>query len=409
MSSPFAKRALSLALILCLVLVFIPFGVAQEEDEKEAQKLPPEALKALYEAQMLMGEEKWDEAIAILNTYLATRPPDVPAIVYMQIGNCWYYKENFEETRKAFEKAYEIDPSDVKVLANYANITYQTERFVEAAGLWEKLYGMQDPPESKILYQAAAAYYQGEDLKNSKRVLKRMLELPGPAEHKWYELIIDICFQLEEYAEAEGYILEFLEVKPYQSKYWRMLSQIRLDKEELRKGTSDLEIAFQVEAPTKQNQWKNLADLYNYVNAPLMSVRCLKEAYKEAKDAEGFVRMAQAYKSTFRYDEATKILDEGFKKNPSADLLFEKGRVLYDATRFREAIDAFKECVKLDPKRGEAYTLMGFAAWSLMDWDEARTAFADASRLPKFRVQSNSAIDVLDRLIDEREDVKEEK
>ncbi len=407
MSSPFAKMALSLALILCLMLVFISFGVAQEE-EKETEKLPAEALKALYEAQMLMGEEKWDEAIAVLNAYLATQPLNVPAAVYMQIGNCWYYKENLEETRKAFEKAYEIDPTDVKVLSNYANITYQTERFVEAAGLWEKLYELQDPHESKILYQAAAAYYQGEDLRNSKRVLKRMLELPGPAEDKWYELIIDICFQIEDYAEAEGYILDFLEVKPYQSKYWRMLSQIRLDKEELRKGTSDLEIAFQVEPPNKQNQWKNLADLYNYVRAPLMSARCLKEAYKGDKDTDGFIRIAQAYKSALRYDDAIKILDEGCKKNPSAKLFFEKGRVLYDAARFREAIGAFNECVKLDPKRGDAYTLMGFSAWSLKDWDAARTAFADASRLPKYRAQSNSAIDVLDRIIDERDEVKAE-
>jgi tetratricopeptide (TPR) repeat protein len=406
MSSPFAKRALSLTLILSLMLVFIPFGVAQEE--KEAEKLPPEAAKALYEAQILMDEEKWDEALAILNGYLATRPPDVPAVVYMQIGTCWYYKENLEETRKAFEKAYEIDPNDVRVLSNYANITYQTERFVEAAGLWEKLYGMQDPPESKTLFQAAAAYYQGEDLSNSKRVLKRMLDLPGPAEHRWYELIIEICFQIEDYAEAEVYILEFLEIKPYQSKYWRMLSQIRLERAEMRTGTSDLEIAFQVEAPKRQNQWKNLADLYNYVRAPLMSVRCLKEAYKGDKDTEGFVRIAQTYKSAFRYDEAIKVLDEGFKMNPSADLLFEKGRVLYDDRRFREAMDAFKECVKLDPKHGEAYTLMGFAAWSLKDWDAARTAFSDASRVPKYRAQSRRVIDYLDKqIIDERDEVEE--
>ena len=406
MSSPFTKRALILALILCLMLVFIPFGVAQEKEE-EVEKLPAEALKALYEAQMLIGEEKWDEAIAVLNAYLATRPLVVPAAVYMQIGSCWYYKENFEETRKAFEKAYEIDPTDVRVLSNYANITYNTERFVEAARLWEKLYELQDPPESKTLYQAAAAYFQGEDLRNSKRVLERMLALPGPAEHKWYELIIDLCFQLEDWAEAEGYILEFLEVKPYQAKYWRMLYQIRIDKEELIRGTSDLEIAFQVEAPKRQNQWKNLADLYNYVRAPLMSARCLKEAYKGDKDEEGFIRTAQAYTSALRYDEAIKILDEGFKENPSAGLLFEKGRVLYDAARFREAIDTFKECVKLDPKHGEAYILMGSAAWSLKDWDAARTAFADASRLPKYRAQANNMIDYFDRIINERDEVEE--
>ncbi len=237
-------------------------GKAQQAEREKVPKLPTEALKVLYEAQTLMDEEKWDEAMAILNAYLATRPPDVPAEVYMQIGNCWYYKENLEETRKAFEKAYEIDPSDVKVLANYANITYQTERFVEAAGLWEELYGMQDPPESKTLYQAAAAYYQGEDLRNSKSVMERLLRLPGTPDDEWYQLIIDLCFQLEYYAEAEGYILEFLEVKPYQSKYWRMLSQIRLDKNDTLSGARSLEMALSIQPPNNKNGWRILARLY---------------------------------------------------------------------------------------------------------------------------------------------------
>jgi tetratricopeptide (TPR) repeat protein len=325
----------------------------------------------------------------------------------MVIGSCWYEKENFEETRKAFKKAYEIDPNDVSVVSNYAFITYNTERVIEAAGLWERLYGLQNPPDTKTLYQAAAAYYHGEDLINSKRVMERLLRLPGTPDHEWYTLIIEICYQLEDLAETERYILEFLELNPVQAKYWRVLSQIRLDREELKKGTSDLEIAFQIEAPRRQREWRNLADLYNYVSAPLMSARCLKEAYKGDKDTEGFIRIAQAYKSALRYDEAIKILDEGYKENPSADLLYEKGRVLYDDRRFREAIATLKECVKLDSKHGEAYLLMGSAAWSLRDWDAARTAFADAARIPKYRAHANDTIDYLDRIIDERDEVRE--
>jgi bla regulator protein BlaR1 len=238
-------------------------GKAQQAEREKVPKLPTEALKALYEAQTLMDEEKWDEAIARLDAYLATRPPDVPAAVHIAIGNCWYYKENYEETRKAFEKAYEIDPSDVKVLANYANITYQTERFVEAAGLWEELYGMQDPPKSKTLYQAAAAYYQGEDLRNSKSVMERLLRLPGtPPERQWYQLIIDLCFQLEDMGEAEGYILDFLRLNPVQATYWKMLSQIQLDKNDLLSGARSLEMALSIQPPNNKNGWRILAELY---------------------------------------------------------------------------------------------------------------------------------------------------
>lgn len=406
MSSPSMKRVFHLGLILCLMFVFIPFAVAQEE-EKEEEKLPTEALKALYEAQLLMNEDQPDAAIARINEYLATQPPDVPARVYMMLGNCWYSKENYEETRKAFEKAHETDPTDANALRNYAAMTYQTERFADAAVLFEKLYEIEDPSKPRSLWNAASAFYQAEDLKNTKRVLERLLKLPGTPDPDWYKLIIDVCYGLEQMADVERYILEFLKINPLQSYYWSLLSQIRLDRSDLKKGTSDLEIAYRIEAPRRQNQWGNLGELYRYVRAPLMEARSMEKAYKDNNEPKGFVRIAKAYENALRYDEALKTLNEGIKKNPnSADLLFEKGLLLYHAVRFREAIKAFRECVKLDRKRGEAYTLMGFAAWSLKNWDEARSAFADASRIPKYRAQANSAMDSLDKLIEIRDEFK---
>lgn len=404
MSSPSMKRISLLGFILCLMFVFIPFVVAQEEEE---EKLPTEALKALYEAQMLMNEDQPDAAIARINEYLGTNPPDIPARVYMMLGNFWYAKENFEETRKAFEKAYEIDPTDDNALRNYAAMTYQTERFADAAVLFEKLYEIEDPRKPRTLFNAASAFYQVEDLKNAKRVLERLLTLPVTPEPQWYQLIIEVSYALEQMADAERYILEFLTLNPLQSNYWSLLSQIRLDRNDLNKGTSDLEIAYRIEEPKRQNQWGNLGELYRYVRAPLMEARCMEKAYEGNDEPKGYIRIAKAYEDALRYDEALKTLNEGIKKNPgSADLLFEKGLLLYHAMRFREAIEAFRECVKLDRKRGEAYTLMGFAAWSMKDWDGARSAFADASRIPKFSAQAKGAIESLDKLIEIRNEFR---
>ena len=233
----------------------------------------------------------------------------------------------------------------------------------------------------------------------------RLLRLPGTPDPQWYRLIIEISYALEQMADVERYVLEFLTLDPLQSYYWSLLSQIRLDREDLMAGTSDLEIAYRIEAPRRQRQWGNLGELYRYVSAPLMEARCYEEAYKGDNDPKGYIRIAKAYEDALSYDEAIKTLDEGIKKNRSADLLFEKGMVLFHAVRFREAINAFKECVKLDRRRGEAYTFMGFAAWSLKSWDEARTAFSDASRIPKYSAQAKSAMDALDSLIKLRDEV----
>jgi protein TonB len=128
-NNKFSRKLTFLAVSLLLSICFIFFtsvqGLSTEGtpgiEREKAPKLPTDALKAMYDAQFLMIEDQFDEAIVRLNEYLATRPPDVPARVYMQLGACWHAKEGFEEARKAFEKAYEIDPTvDIVALNNYA-------------------------------------------------------------------------------------------------------------------------------------------------------------------------------------------------------------------------------------------------------------------------------------------------
>ena len=119
--------AVSLLISICFIFFTSAQGLSTEGtpgiEREKAPKLPTDALKAMYEAQWLMNEDQLDGAIARLNEYLATRPPEVPARVYMQLGACWHAKEGFEEARKAFEKAYEIDPTvDIVDLNNYATL-----------------------------------------------------------------------------------------------------------------------------------------------------------------------------------------------------------------------------------------------------------------------------------------------
>jgi TonB family protein len=128
-NNKYSRKLIFLAVSLFISICFIFFtsakGLSTEGtpgiEREKAPKLPTDALKAMYEAQWLMKEDQFDRAIARLNEYLATRPPDVPARVYMQLGACWHAKEGFEEARNAFEKAYEMDPTvDIVDLNNYA-------------------------------------------------------------------------------------------------------------------------------------------------------------------------------------------------------------------------------------------------------------------------------------------------
>ncbi len=403
------RQGFALVLMLLLMPVLIPFSMAQKKEENKEKELTTAARLTIFKAQTAMSEENLDEALAILDKYIESRPPVVPLPVYELIAYIWLEKEDHEQARKYFKIMYNAQPDDPKILKNYALLTFQTKHYAEAAVLFEQLYEVEEATKpGGALPHAAQSYMLAEDLDNAKRVLERLVGLPGEPEARWYEVLISICLERNEMKDAERYIIDLLRLNPVQAKYWKYLAQIRMKREEWRTATSDLEISHRVEAPKRQSEWMFLGDLYTTaVNAPLMGARCYKEAYKDNSAEKGYLSISRIYQTAYRYDEAITTLNEGIKKNlMSAPLLLEKGRVLYEARRYKEAIVTLEECVKIDPKSGDAYFQMGLAAWTLKEWGTARTAFVQAERLSKrYRSQCNSVIKLLDDLNDEKKEV----
>ena len=400
------KHGFVLIMALLLLFVFMPFSMAMEKEEKEEENLTTKARLAIYNAQTAMSEKKMDEALAILDKYIATKPPVVPLRVYELIAYIWLEKEDLEQARNYFKIIVDSKSDDPKVLKNFAVLTYQTERYAEAAILFEQLYEIEETATpGGALPQAAQAYMLAEDLDNSKRILEKLVKLPGRPDPKWYEVLVNICLERGEDKDAERYIIDFLHLNPVQARYWKHLAQLRMKRELWHTAASDLEISNRVEVPKQQSDWLVLGDIYNRaVNAPLMGARCYRSAYKDSNDEKGYLAISRIYQTAYRYDDAVKALDEGIIKNPeSARLLLEKGRVLYEARRYKDAIGALEKSVKKDPKSGDAYFQMGLAAWSLKEWDTARTAFVQARRLSeRYSSQCNSVIALLDDLNKEK-------
>ncbi len=384
--------------LFILVFLLIVFSPTVRAADTKAEDLPKEAVKALYLGQQALQEKNYKETIRVLTGYMAQATKPIPLPAFQMLGYAWYELGNPEQTREVYEKAHQTFPNNPEMLQNYTILTYETGRLNEAAKLFEKLYVLKGRSEKKLLYQASGIYYQAENLKEAKRILTQLLTLKGKPESRWYEDIIAICIELEEWRQAEKWAKIFLKIKPGQARYWRLLAQMRLDREEYRSAASALEIAYRLEGG-KNNEWVELADLYMYLNAPLMAARCLKAGYGKDIPYEQKIKIAQIYARTQRFDKGVAYLDAAIKTKPSAQLLFDKGRMLYDAMAYEKAISALEACTKMDPKFGQAYILAGFAAWNMNNFQKARSAFARASTLPEQREQANDAVLVLDDLM----------
>ena len=374
------------------------FCVTANAKEAKVADLPKEAIKAMYIAQQALQEKNYNQAIKALETYMAAASQPVPLPAFQMLGYAWYEKNEPEKTRQVYEKAHQAFPDNAEMLQNYTILTYETGNLKKAGKLFEELYRLKGSNSPEILYQASGVYYQAEQFEDAKRVLAQLLTSKAPKEPKWYEDMIAVCVALNDRPGIEKWVKVYLEKDPSQSRYWRLLAQTHLDRDEYALAASSLEIAYRLEN-AKPNEWKELSDLYMYLNAPFMVIRCLKKAFDNNIPEEQKIRIAGLYAKTQRFDEAISWLDAAYRETPSPRLLFEKGRILYDAGRYKEAIQQFDACTKADKKMGDAFILAGFAAWNMQAFEKARSFFAQATSLPKYREQANDAVVVLDDLM----------
>jgi tetratricopeptide (TPR) repeat protein len=381
------------------VVCILSFALSAAAEDVSVKDLPKEAVKALYLSQQALQENKFDEVIKALTEYMAQAKEPVPLPAYQMLGHAYYQKQDREKARKTYEAAHGAFPKSEELLQNLSIITYETGHIKEAGGLFEKLYRLKGEKDKKLLYQAAQIYFQAENRNEAKRVLAELLSSGGEPDPKWYEDIIGLCVEQKQWSEAEKWALAFLDMQPERSMYWRLLAQLRLDRQQYQAAAAALEIVYRLET-AKQGEWLELSDLYLYLNAPLMAIRCMKAAYGNEIPADKMLKIARNYARTMRFDEAVKTVEEAYRKKPEVSLILEKGRLLYDAGNYTEAISALRECVKSDPQQGDAWVLMGFAHWNLKKWEEARSAFVSASNFAKYRDQANDAVGVLDNMLE---------
>lgn len=392
--------------------VFFCFSLhSYAQEEEEGPKLTREAQEALGKAQEFYQNEDFAGARRPLLDFLATQPEVVPEILYEFLGTLWYQDEKLEEALRVFKEGYEAYPKNEKLLTNYATVAYQLEHYAEAARLFEKLYDTSETKDIEHLSNAASLYYMAEELNEAKRVFKRLIDLPGDTEEvrkkrkDWFNTIINICLEQNQMEEAEGYIWQALAVYPLDRNYWQFVINTRSEKEDYAGMASAYEIANRVQPPEKKKDWEDLADLYRFLNAPLREAKAREKALEieSAPSDEEYIKVADAYVRARHIDKAVSYLDNIISKKPTSKLLLEKGRLLYDARRNKEAIKALDECIALDPKMGEAYIMKGFIAWDLKDWKTAREAFNKAQISEDYRNQALEAMDVMDALQEERD------
>ncbi len=180
---------------------------AAETSLAEAAKRKPDSEVTILWARALWGQKKYDDAIDVMNTWLATHPQDLAILLHLAGGYLSLNRE--EEARATYVKVVEIAPNHVPSLNNLAWLSRDTD-LNQAIAHAERAHGLaSDDPA--VLDTLGMLLLKSGDISRGSRMIQNATErAPENPEIRlhWGRALV----QQQKFAEAEE-VLEALVAK----------------------------------------------------------------------------------------------------------------------------------------------------------------------------------------------------
>ncbi len=388
-------RCFVTALALTLIILTAASSPATATDME--RPMTAQTRQRLTKAHVCLKKGKPECARRILNRYMETssRPHPYGVVLY---GSLLLELKELDNAARVFERGYKDYPQCREIVHNLAVVRYEQERFLEAGELFLKSSDLAPKPAPGVRYQGAVCFYQAERYKQSYEAVSPLLRLERPKKD-WGRLAVHCLIQLKDWPRAEATLIRFLRISPTEQDYWKLLANVRIERKHYKRAAAALEIAYRIQSPTQEER-RSLAQLYQYVNAPLLAAHALRDDFKGTPPPTVCDQLSLAYLMAGRTDQALKMLTLGIQQESTAKRWLTKGKILYVKRRYSEADTALKQAVHLKEKTGLAHYLLGMSLWEQQKWKEARQWFVRTGQFKRYAKRADRAIQSIDGMVE---------
>lgn len=384
------------AVMLLSAAVALPQGTLAATAQ-QTEKLTYGEARVIYKAQKFFDAKDYSRCIQVLETYLQEAPETDHRDFFLLLGNSYYQLQDFGKAANVYARGVTSHPQDASLNLNLALALANNQQPQKAGRQFIKAYQVQQMQDSDLLYQAGAQFIKAKSYQEARTVLRQLLEKHQPAKQPWLELLLYACVETKNYDEAIHVTEQLLAQNPQQVTYWTYLAQLRLQQGKLPEAAAAFEVAYQYALPSA-TELHQLADLYSYLNLPLRAAGTLERGAEAKASRKGLEQLAELYRRGGRYDKADQYLQQVIDRWPDPQVYLQEAELLYDQSKYAEALQLLTTANRRYPNTPQMLLQMGFTAWQLENWQEARKCFTAARRFSDTRNSAESALTIIDGL-----------
>lgn len=355
--------------------------------------------------------------------------------IYFALGNGYLVQEEYNLAAVAYRQALEMDSRHTLSWLNLAKVSYEQEKYDEAARCFLRGYESSNEKIPERLYYSAASYLMAEQYEKSieifeylfrahsgqtkpewkenmvhalfsldrnNRALPIIIEIIGVYEGekklRWQEILLYQYLELNMSIQALAYAVHLTNEYPNEPKWWKALAHIHLSEGHYTDALVAMTI-YGLLTPLDQEEARLMADLNMQVGIPVKAVSFYEAAWAVDQNERILKNLVTAYQHLEQYEKALNRMQDIDSNKMTPSLVMLKGDLLYAVGRYGDAENAFRQVAfEQGNLAGRAWLMAGYAAWQAGDLIASRQALKKAAGFPEQEMAALEAIRQIKRI-----------
>lgn len=331
-------------------------------DPGDMSQVPRLTRKTLFRAVSKAKRGEHEDAVALLDEYLADFPDQDHFLVRYHLGSSHDALGRDEDARAEYARAVEMEPRLDAAWFGLGHVEYTLGNYASSGAAFHRAFRVALDPRPETLYFAAAGYMLAEDHETAAPLLRELCSGNwGVPRHDWYAQLASCAIELQRPELARGPLDRYLATHPDSHEAWFLQYQFEVGFKQYREAAVALTLVGYLRELTPREQ-RTLGDLYSMVEVPALASARYRQALagQDAVRAEDYERLVSALVAAHDLDEALRALQEGLQTAPTTRLWSLLGDIHYMRKDYAAAAAAFARWVEQDPKAGRPWLMIGY-------------------------------------------------
>lgn len=335
-----------------------------------------------------IGKGEYDESEKKLKELLENaRGEYEKAIILQTLGFIYATQNKIGQAIKAFEQALEQNalpqqPHE-QMMFNIAQLYVSDDKWDQGIKALNNYMAESCNPVPDAHILLASVYAERKRFRESLQQVDLALVKAKTPKEAWLQLKLALHYELKEYSKCAGVLLQLVALVPVKEDYWKQWSGILFEIKKDPEALAVLALAERRGYINEESEYRNLSNLYMYLQVPLKAATILQRGVDEKQvkaDEKNLEALANAWLLSREYKKAEVAMKRAAEASDKGELYKRLGQIQIENEDWKAALASLTQAQKKGGVKepGELAFLIGVVAVELKDWKRAEEALRTA-------------------------------